>query len=98
MRHHHTSPFEMCEVLFYLKVPIFVARQLVRHRTANINEVSGRYSELTNEMYVPEQTQLHLNHPPTINSASVDPSLHTRRAELEIAQSNHKSFNPMIGC
>ena len=42
MRHHHTSPFEMCEVLFYLKVPIFIARQLVRHRTANIHEVSGR--------------------------------------------------------
>lgn len=52
LRHKHTSPFEMCEVLFYLKVPIFVARQLVRHRTANINEVSGRYSEMPEELYV----------------------------------------------
>jgi len=93
MRHHHTSPFEMCEVLFYLKVPIFVARQLVRHRTANINEVSGRYSELTNEMYVPEQTQLGPQSPTNHQGrASVDPSLHTRRAELEIAQSNHEAF------
>ena len=57
MRHQHTSPFEMSEVLFYLKVPITVARQLVRHRTANINEVSGRYSELPNEIYVPEVDQ-----------------------------------------
>lgn len=58
MRHRHTSPFEMVETLFYLKVPITVARQLVRHRTANINEVSGRYSELPNEIYVPEVEQL----------------------------------------
>ena len=58
LRHKHTSPFEMCEVLFYLKVPIFVARQLVRHRTANINEVSGRYSEMPEELYVPDETQL----------------------------------------
>lgn len=57
MRHQHTSPFEMSELLFYLKVPITVARQLVRHRTANINEVSGRYSELPNEIYVPEVDQ-----------------------------------------
>jgi len=57
MRHRHTSPFEMAEVLFYLKVPITVARQLVRHRTANLNEVSGRYSELPNEMYIPEVDQ-----------------------------------------
>jgi len=57
MRHRHTSPFEMAEVLFYLKVPITVARQLIRHRTANLNEVSGRYSELPHEIYVPEVDQ-----------------------------------------
>lgn len=57
MRHRHTSVFEMAEVKFYLKVPIFVARQLVRHRTANLNEVSGRYSELPNECYVPDVDQ-----------------------------------------
>jgi len=57
MNHRHTSPFEMAEVLFYLKIPIFVARQLVRHRTANLNEVSGRYSELPDEHYVPDPEQ-----------------------------------------
>lgn len=58
MRNRHTSVFEMCEVKFYLKIPIFVARQLVRHRTANINEVSGRYSELPSEFYLPPFQEL----------------------------------------
>ena len=54
MRHKHTSPFEMCEVKFHLKLPIFIMRQLVRHRTANLNEYSGRYSVMSNEFYLPE--------------------------------------------
>jgi thymidylate synthase (FAD) len=54
MRHKHTSPFEMAEVKFHLKLPIFVMRQLVRHRTANLNEYSGRYSEMSDEFYVPD--------------------------------------------
>lgn len=54
MRHHHTSPFEMVELKFHAKLPIFVARQWVRHRTASINEVSARYSVLPEEFYVPE--------------------------------------------
>jgi len=54
MRHKHTSPFEMCEVKFYLKLPIFVMRQIVRHRTANLNEYSGRYSIMSEEFYVPQ--------------------------------------------
>lgn len=53
MRHRHTSPFEMAEVKFYLKVPIFVIRQLIRHRTANVNEASGRYSKFLEDAYVP---------------------------------------------
>lgn len=53
MRHRHTSPFEMCEIKLHLKLPIFVARQWVRHRTASMNEISGRYSELPEEFYVP---------------------------------------------
>ena len=51
MKHKHTSPFEMCEVKFKIKMPIFIARQWFRHRTANVNEVSGRYSVLDNEYY-----------------------------------------------
>jgi thymidylate synthase (FAD) len=54
MRQAHTSPFEMAEVKFHLKLPIFVMRQLIRHRTANVNEYSGRYSEMSNEFYVPD--------------------------------------------
>lgn len=58
MRHRHTTPFEMCEVVFHLKMPIFIARQWVRHRTASINEYSARYSVMTDEFYVPESEYL----------------------------------------
>lgn len=54
MRHKHTSPFEMVEFKFHCKMPIFVARQWIRHRTANVNEMSGRYSVLPEEFYIPE--------------------------------------------
>ncbi len=54
MRHHHTTPFEMCEIKLHLKMPIFVARQWMRHRMANINEISARYSIIKDEYYVPE--------------------------------------------
>lgn len=54
MRHEHTTPFEMCEVKFHIKLPIFVMRQLIRHRTASVNEYSGRYSVMSNEFYTPE--------------------------------------------
>ena len=58
MRHRHTTPFEMCEIKYHVKLPIFVARQWIRHRTANVNEYSARYSILDNEFYVPASDQL----------------------------------------
>jgi thymidylate synthase (FAD) len=58
MRHSHTTPFEMCEIKLHIKLPIFVMRQLVRHRTASINEYSARYSVLCNEFYIPEMEKL----------------------------------------
>ncbi len=58
MRHRHTSPFEMCEVKIHAKMPIFVARQWARHRVASLNEVSGRFSILDREFYVPEPENL----------------------------------------
>jgi thymidylate synthase (FAD) len=58
MRHRHTTPFEMCEIKFHIKMPMFVARQWVRHRTASMNEYSARYSVLKDEFYVPEISQL----------------------------------------
>ena len=58
MRHLHTTPFEMVEFKFHIKLPIFVARQWIRHRTANVNEYSGRYSEMKDEFYVPSPDQV----------------------------------------
>ena len=58
MRHRHTTPFEMCEIKYHVKLPIFVARQWIRHRTANVNEYSARYSILDNEFYIPKGEQL----------------------------------------
>ena len=53
MRHRHSTPFEMCEIKFHIKLPIFIARQWIRHRTANVNEYSARYSILDKEFYIP---------------------------------------------
>jgi len=60
MRHRHTTPFEMADVKFHVKAPIFVFRQWHRHRTASINEISARYSELPNECYLPEESHLNV--------------------------------------
>ena len=58
MRHRHTTPFEMCEIKLHVKLPIFVARQWIRHRTANVNEYSARYSILDREFYLPAPEHL----------------------------------------
>ena len=58
LRHRHSTPFEMCEIKYHVKLPIFVARQWIRHRTANVNEYSARYSILDKEFYLPAQENL----------------------------------------
>jgi thymidylate synthase (FAD) len=58
MRHRHSTPFEMCEIKYHIKLPIFIARQWIRHRTANVNEYSARYSILDKEFYLPAKDQL----------------------------------------
>jgi len=58
MRHRHTTPFEMCEIKLHVKLPIFVARQWIRHRTASVNEYSARYSVLDDGSYRPDLAQL----------------------------------------
>jgi thymidylate synthase (FAD) len=58
LRHRHTTPFEMCEIKYHVKLPVFVARQWIRHRTANVNEYSARYSILDREFYIPAPAQL----------------------------------------
>ena len=58
MRHWHSTPFEMCEIKLHVKLPVFVARQWIRHRTANVNEYSARYSILDREFHIPDPAQL----------------------------------------
>ena len=58
MRHRHSTPFEMCEIKYHIKLPIFIARQWIRHRTANVNEYSARYSILDKEFYMPSKDNL----------------------------------------
>jgi len=58
MRHRHSTPFEMCEIKYHVKLPIFIARQWIRHRTANVNEYSARYSILDKEFYIPSKNHL----------------------------------------
>ncbi len=77
MRNKHTSPFEMAELKFELRAPIFVFRQWIRHRTANVNEVSARYTQLPAEMFVPEYV-----------SAQSDTNKQGRREDGPLHQSN----------
>jgi thymidylate synthase (FAD) len=94
MRHYHSTPFEMVEFRFLCKMPIFVARQWVRHRTANINEYSGRYSVMCDEFYVPE---LHNILPQsTINNQGRGGNIdfqNQHAAQLLIEQSNESCYN-----
>jgi thymidylate synthase (FAD) len=66
MRHWHSTPFEMCEIKLHVKLPVFVARQWIRHRTANVNEYSARYSILDREFYIPEPG--HINAQSVVNN------------------------------
>lgn len=66
MRHWHSTPFEMCEVKLHVKLPVFVARQWIRHRTANVNEYSARYSILDREFYIPDPA--HINAQSVVNN------------------------------
>ncbi|MBX3498944.1 MAG: FAD-dependent thymidylate synthase [Alphaproteobacteria bacterium] len=79
MRHRHTTPFEMCEIKYHVKLPIFVARQWIRHRTANVNEYSARYSILDREFYIPRPE--HLAAQSKVNRQGRDAVLAGREAE-----------------
>ena len=92
MRHRHTSPFEQAEVTFFLRVPIFVARQLIRHRTANVNEYSGRYSVLSDDYYIPALS--HISPQSITNRQGSDESIDdtvsgkSASAQIDILQSH----------
>ena len=61
LRHNHTSPFEGVDFKLHMKMPIFIARQMIRHRTVSLNEISGRYSVMKDEFYIPENSQQLIN-------------------------------------
>ena len=84
MRHNHTSPLEMIELKFHIKLPIFVARQWIRHRTANVNEMSGRYSEMPEEFYIPEVSNLRTQS--KINTQGSDGTIDAEKAQTIIDQ------------
>lgn len=92
MRHAHTTPFEMVDFKFHVKLPVFVARQWIRHRTASVNEYSGRYSIMKDEFYVPEPAQVRLQSatnkqgrsdetPPEQETEAILQALHLSQAE-----------------
>lgn len=88
MRHWHSTPFEMCEIKLHVKLPVFVARQWIRHRTANVNEYSARYSILDREFYIPQPDQL--NAQSTVNNQGRGTLLEGAEAErvLEILKAD----------
>ncbi|MBT8456703.1 MAG: FAD-dependent thymidylate synthase [Rhodobacteraceae bacterium] len=88
MRHWHSTPFEMCEIKLHVKLPVFVARQWIRHRTANVNEYSARYSILDREFYIPQPDALAAQS--TVNNQGRGAVLEGEEAErvLEILKSD----------
>lgn len=88
MRHWHSTPFEMCEIKLHVKLPVFVARQWIRHRTANVNEYSARYSILDREFYIPapERVQVQSSNNKQGSGETVDTE--TARLVLEMLKSD----------
>ena len=101
MRHWHSTPFEMCEVKLHVKLPVFVARQWIRHRTANVNEYSARYSILDREFYIPAPD--HLAAQSEVNNQGRGAALEGEEAArvLEILKSDsmraYDHYEEMIG-
>ncbi len=88
MKYDHTTPFEMCEIKFHIKMPFFVARQWIRHRTANINEYSGRYSIIKDDFYLPEIS--HIASQSKVNKQGRDSKSleHTKALEVKTIMQN----------
>lgn len=93
MKHWHTSPFEMAEVKFHLKLPIFIMRQLVRHRTANLNEYSARYSVLKDEFYTPIDEYIKPQSTTNKQGSGGDMPLTHKKAVVEALDVFHEEVN-----
>ena len=96
MRHRHSTPFEMCEIKYHVKLPIFVARQWIRHRTANVNEYSARYSIMDREFYLPAPEHLaaqsasnRQGRGAVLEGAEADAVLHMLRADATQAYDHY---------
>ena len=100
MSHRHSTPFEMNEIKFHIKLPIFVARQWIRHRTANVNEYSARYSILDKEFYVPEKKDIKPQSKSNNQGRSGDISMNEKMEYLKIIQDNSevgfKNYNKLL--
>ncbi len=100
MRHRHTTPFEMCELKLHVKLPIFVARQWIRHRTASVNEISGRYSVLDQEFYLPRPQDLAVQSQSNRQGRGQELDAEQAAAVLEIlrldAQAAHASYSRLM--
>jgi thymidylate synthase (FAD) len=94
MRHKHTSPFEMVEFKFHVKLPIFVARQWIRHRTASVNEYSGRYSEMKDEFYLPDIEQMRTQS--AVNKQGRSEEMLERETSQEIYHKMHSIQNMLF--
>ncbi len=99
MRHRHSTPFEMCEIKYHVKLPIFVARQWIRHRTANVNEYSARYSILDKEFYLPSKENLaaqstsnRQGRGETINGKQADSILDMLKKDAEQTYANYETM------
>ena len=99
MRHRHSTPFEMCEIKYHVKLPIFVARQWIRHRTANVNEYSARYSILDKEFYLPSKENLaaqstsnRQGRGKVINGKQADNTLEMLKKDAEQTYNNYETM------
>lgn len=91
LRHRHTTPFEMCEIKFHIKLPIFIARQWIRHRTANVNEYSARYSIMGKDFYVPKPENLAVQS--KTNKQGRDQTLTPEESEKVLAMLKNDALN-----
>jgi thymidylate synthase (FAD) len=101
LRHNHTSPFEQVVLTFHIKLPIFVARQMVRHRTASLNEVSGRYSVMKDDFYIPAAADVSLQSTDNKQGRSGEPLPADRadaiRRDLEVGQKQaYGSYSALV--
>ena len=100
LSHRHSTPFEMNEIKFHIKLPIFVARQWIRHRTANVNEYSARYSILDKEFYVPEKKDIKPQSKSNNQGRSGDISIDEKKEYLKIIRNNSevgfKNYNKLL--